>query len=167
MSLYTRRQILVLLTLLAIAGLGLAVGHWRRARPDLADRLEQLDRAPAPSSSLPPQSDGGTATEPSSSEPEPRRAPRGKAPPSAAKPRDSPADALSRPIDAPGPAMDLNRATALELTRLPGIGPALARRIVDARDADGRFARVDELGRVRGISARKVEQLRAFVTIAE
>jgi competence ComEA-like helix-hairpin-helix protein len=167
MSLYTRRQILVLLTLLAIAGLGLAVGHWRRARPDLADRLEQLDRAPAPSSSLPPQSDAGTATEPSSSEPEPRRAPRGKAPPRTATPRDSPADALSRPIDAPGPAIDVNRATALELTRLPGIGPALARRIVDARDADGRFARVDELGRVRGISARKVEQLRAFVTIAE
>jgi hypothetical protein len=40
MTLYTRRQILVLLLLLTVAGLGLAVGHWRRVRPDLAERLE-------------------------------------------------------------------------------------------------------------------------------
>ena len=59
MTLYTRRQILVLLILLAVAGLGLAVGHWRRARPDVADYLEQLDRAPAPGpSAVAPQPDG-------------------------------------------------------------------------------------------------------------
>jgi len=160
MTLYTRRQILVLLILLAVAGLGLAVGHWRRTRPDLADYFEQLDRASPPSSSLAPPSDSGAPAEPPSSEPEPRRARRGKAPRSSASPRGSPSDTAS-------PAIDLNRATAVELTRLPGVGPALARRIVDARDAEGRFARVDELGRVRGMSTRKIEQLRDFVTIAE
>jgi competence ComEA-like helix-hairpin-helix protein len=160
MILYTRRQILVLLLLLAVAGLGLAVGHWRRARPDLTDYLEQLDRAPAPSTGLAPQSDGGAPTEPSSSEPEPRRARRGKAPRSSANPRGSPTD--SSP-----PAIDLNSATAGELTRLPGVGPALARRIVNARDTEGPFGRVDELERVRGMSARKIARLRAFVTIAE
>ena len=160
MTLYTRRQIFVLLILLAVAGLGLAVGHWRRTRPDLADYFEQLDRASPPSSSLAPPSDSGAPAEPSSSEPEPRRARRAKAPRSSTSPRGSPTDATSS-------AIDLNRATAVELTDLPGIGPALARRIVDARDTAGRFARVDELGRVRGMSARKIEQLRAFVTIAE
>src|SRR5437899_833392 len=160
MTLYTRRQILVLLLLLAVAGLGLAVGHWRRSRPDLADYLEQLDRASPPSSSPAPPSGSGAPAEPSSSEPEPRRARRAKAPRSSSSPRGSPTDATSS-------AIDLNRATAVELTDLPGIGPALARRIVDARDTAGRFARVDELGRVRGMSARKIEQLRAFVTIAE
>jgi competence protein ComEA len=50
---------------------------------------------------------------------------------------------------------------------LPGVGPALARRIVDVRDADGPFAHIDELGRVRGMSMRKVEKLRAYVTIAK
>src|SRR5215510_9049087 len=45
MTLYTRRQILVLLVLLVITGFGLAVGYWRRARPDAVDYLEQLDRA--------------------------------------------------------------------------------------------------------------------------
>jgi competence protein ComEA len=161
MTPYTRRQILVLLILLAIAGLGLAVGHWRRTRPDVADYLEQVDRAPTPSSSLAtPQSDGGTPATPSASEPEPRRSRRSKAPRGLASPRGSPTDASS-------PAIDLNLATTVELTRVPGIGPALARRIVDAREAGGPFARVDELGRVRGMSARKIEKLRALVTIAE
>jgi len=160
MTLYTRRQIVVLLILLAVAGLGLAVGHWRRARPDLADSLEQLDRVPTPSSGLVPQSDGSAPAEPSSFRDEPRRSRRNSAPRGWAGPRGSPTD------ESP-PAIDLNRATAVELTRLPGVGPALARRIVDTRDTEGPFARVDELGRVRGMSARKIDQLRAFVTIAE
>jgi competence protein ComEA len=62
--------------------------------------------------------------------------------------------------------IDLNRATPDELTRLPGVGPALARRIVDARASDGPFTQIDELGRVRGISARTIDKLRAFVTVA-
>jgi len=48
MTLYTRHQLGVLLVLLGAAGLGLAVGHWRRAHPDLVDRIETLDRSPAP-----------------------------------------------------------------------------------------------------------------------
>jgi competence protein ComEA len=69
-------------------------------------------------------------------------------------------------VDTPADPIDLNRATTDELTRLPGIGAALAGRIVDTRDADGPFTRVDDLERVRGISARNVEKLRALVTIA-
>ena len=159
MTLYTRRQLLVLLILLVVAGFGLAVGHWRRARPDLTDYLEQLDRTQTPGPGIAPQSDGATG-ESSSRVPEPGPARRGKVPRSATSPRGSPGDETP-------PAIDLNRATAVDLTRLPGIGPALARRIVDARDAGGRFARLDELGRVRGMSARKIERLRDFVTIAE
>jgi len=159
MTLYTRRQILVLLVLLAIAGFGLAVGHWRRARPDTVDYLEQLDRAPAPSSNLTAPRRGEEPSSSPSSDPEPRPKRRMKDPRESERPPGAPADA-------PADAIDLNRATTVELTRLPGIGPALARRIVDVRDADGPFARVEELERIRGMSARKVEKLRAFVTIA-
>ena len=42
MALYTRRQLLVLLLLVATAGGGLAVGHWRRENPDTVDYLERL-----------------------------------------------------------------------------------------------------------------------------
>jgi len=45
MQLYSRRQVLLILLLTGAAGAGLAVDHWRRARPDLAERLEALDRA--------------------------------------------------------------------------------------------------------------------------
>ena len=51
--------------------------------------------------------------------------------------------------------------------RVPGIGAVLARRIVDAREADGPFASVDELRRVPGVSARRLEQVRALVTIPD
>jgi competence ComEA-like helix-hairpin-helix protein len=156
MAPYTRRQIVVLLIPLVIAGLGLAIGHWRRASPDVADSLEQLDRAPAaPSSPVVPRPESGAPAP--GSESEPRRSRRGK-------PSES-----TRPRSAPEPSpdtIDLNRATTDELTRLPGVGPALARRIVDVRDAVGPFTRVDELGRVRGMTARKIDKLRTFVTVA-
>src|SRR3989441_11816414 len=54
MTRYTRYQLIVLLVLLGAAGLGLAVGHWRRAHPDLSDRLEQFERTPRAASPLAP-----------------------------------------------------------------------------------------------------------------
>ena len=160
MTPYSRRQLLVLLILLAVAGLGLVVGHWRRAHPDLADHLEQLDRAEAPASSPELGGRGATPTR-SSEEPMPRRSRR------RASARDSLEGRPPAHVDAPGSALDLNRSTAIELTRLPGIGAVLARRIVDAREADGPFSSVDELRRVPGVSARRLEQVRALVTISD
>ena len=162
MTPYSRRQLLVLLILLAVAGLGLAVGHWRRAHPDLADRLEQLDRTEAPTASAPELGGrGATPTRPTE-ESAPRRS-RRRAPA-----RDTGADEPTPARgDAPSGAIDLNRSTAIDLMRLPGIGAVLSRRIVDAREADGPFASVDELRRVPGVSARKLAQLRALVTISD
>src|SRR2546426_8309172 len=54
MTRYTRHQLIVLLVLLGAAGLGLAVGHWRRAHPDLVDRVERFERTPQPASPLAP-----------------------------------------------------------------------------------------------------------------
>ena len=44
MGLYTRQQLLLLLSLLAAAGVGLGVVHWRAAHPELVERLEGIDR---------------------------------------------------------------------------------------------------------------------------
>lgn len=48
MDLYTRRQLTLLLIVVVVAGAGLGVDRWRRTHPEQADRLETLDRAPAP-----------------------------------------------------------------------------------------------------------------------
>jgi comEA protein len=67
--------------------------------------------------------------------------------------------------DAPaaGSIIDVNRATADELASLPGIGPALARRMVEWRGANGPFATVDDLEKVPGIGPATVERLRPQV----
>ncbi len=59
--------------------------------------------------------------------------------------------------------VDLNRATPEALERLPRIGPAVARRIVEDRTRNGPFRRVDDLRRVKGIGEKTLEKLRPFV----
>lgn len=61
--------------------------------------------------------------------------------------------------------MNINTATAAELDRLPGIGPAFAERIVLDRDENGPFGTVDDLVRVKGIGPKKLEKIRPFVTV--
>jgi competence protein ComEA len=65
-----------------------------------------------------------------------------------------------------GARLDLNRAGSGELELLPGIGPALARRIVEDRRAHGPFGRVEALLRVRGIGPRTLARLQALVVVA-
>jgi competence protein ComEA len=68
--------------------------------------------------------------------------------------------AVPRGPPRPDPSpIDLNRATATELEALPGIGPALAERIVQYRAARGPFARVEDLADVPGIGAATMEIL--------
>ncbi len=65
----------------------------------------------------------------------------------------------------PARRIDLNRARASELELLPGIGPSLARAIVEDRTAHGPFASLDDLQRVDGIGPRTVVRVRPFVVI--
>lgn len=62
------------------------------------------------------------------------------------------------------PVIDLNTASAGELELLPGIGPAMAQRIIDDRAARGPFRSLNDLDRVRGIGPRTLDALRNKVT---
>ncbi|MET1016143.1 MAG: ComEA family DNA-binding protein [Leifsonia flava] len=66
---------------------------------------------------------------------------------------------------ASGGPIDLNRATVADLDTLPRIGPALAQRIIDWRDANGGFSSVDELREVSGIGDKTFESLQDLVTV--
>lgn len=58
----------------------------------------------------------------------------------------------------------INSASASELQQLPGIGPALAKRIVETRSS-GRFASAEDLLRVPGIGKAKLAKLRDYVEV--
>lgn len=55
--------------------------------------------------------------------------------------------------------VNINTAGAAELETLPGIGPATATKIIADREKNGRYASVEDLGRVSGIGNKKIEAL--------
>lgn len=64
------------------------------------------------------------------------------------------------------PRVDVNTAGTAELESLPGIGPALARRIIDHRKAEGPFEKVEDLLEVKGIGPKMLSRLRDRVTVS-
>ena len=68
---------------------------------------------------------------------------------------------------APGPSLqtvNVNTATIAELDALPGVGPALAARIIEYRRKNGPFSSLEELDEVEGIGPGKLEDLADRVT---
>jgi len=62
--------------------------------------------------------------------------------------------------------VNINTASVEELDqRLPGIGPALAQRIVDYRQKNGRFTKPEDIMEVSGIGEKRYEQIRDLITV--
>lgn len=61
--------------------------------------------------------------------------------------------------------IDINTANQAELETLPGIGPALAQRIVDHRTANGPFERVEDITNVSGIGPSIFAQIQELITV--
>jgi DNA uptake protein ComE-like DNA-binding protein len=62
--------------------------------------------------------------------------------------------------------LDLDVATEAQIESLPGIGPALARRIPDDRAAHGPFGGADALRRVRGVTPSLLHRVDSAVTFS-
>ena len=69
------------------------------------------------------------------------------------------------PVAVEAGPIHLNAATAAQLQQLPSIGPHMAARILEYRQAHGRFKTLDELQQVRGIGARTVDKLKPLVVL--
>ena len=63
--------------------------------------------------------------------------------------------------------LDLNTATAAQLETLPGIGPALAERIIAYREENGPFISAEELLQVRGIGEKTLRGLEMYISVGE
>ncbi|HEX9760322.1 MAG TPA: helix-hairpin-helix domain-containing protein [Candidatus Acidoferrales bacterium] len=66
----------------------------------------------------------------------------------------------------PKEPLDLNTATKEELQKLPEVGPVTAEAIIRFREKSGPFRRVEDLLAVRGITKRRLEKIRPFVTVS-
>lgn len=88
-------------------------------------------------------------------------------------------DARSAPVASPIPSepkhipegrlkpVDVNRAGIEELITLPGIGPVLARRMVEQRQRRGWYKKVEDLLEVPGIGPKVLEKIRPWVRLGE
>lgn len=62
--------------------------------------------------------------------------------------------------------ININTAPATDLERLPGIGAKTAARIVDYRQKNGPFKKIEELMNVRGVGEKDFLKLKANITVA-
>lgn len=79
--------------------------------------------------------------------------------------RGQPVSAQSAALAPSGQLININTASASQLEALPGIGPVLARRIVEYRETRGRFESPEELVQVDGIGDVRFGKIQGLITI--
>jgi competence protein ComEA len=67
---------------------------------------------------------------------------------------------------APSAPLNLNTATVAQLDALPGVGTATAKLIVEHRQKNGGFKKVEELMNIKGIGEKSFLKLKSMVTVA-
>jgi competence protein ComEA len=82
--------------------------------------------------------------------------------PSVAQNKEKPAAKSTAPAAA---SVNLNSATQAQLETLPGIGAATAKRIIEYRQKNGSFKKVEELMNVKGIGEKAFLKLKAHITV--
>ena len=73
----------------------------------------------------------------------------------------SPATALAQKAKAASTEkVNINTATSEQLQTLPGIGPALAKTIIEHRTKNGKFSKIEELLNVKGVGEKKFQKIK-------
>jgi competence ComEA-like helix-hairpin-helix protein len=81
-----------------------------------------------------------------------------------AAPEDSIAGTAKEGIDEQSGKLNINTATKQQLLDLPGIGEVTANRILSYRTETGKFSSIDELRAIKGMSRKKIENLKPLIT---
>ena len=61
--------------------------------------------------------------------------------------------------------VNINTATQTELETLPGIGEAIASRIIEYREQNGKFNKIEDLQNVKGIGKAKFEDIKEYIVV--
>ena len=88
-------------------------------------------------------------------------------PAAAAQQKPSAAKTASRASAAPTTPVNINTATQEQLETLPGLGPKVAQRIIEYRQKNGNFKKVEDLMNVKGIGEKSFLKLKPMLTIAQ
>ena len=73
----------------------------------------------------------------------------------------NPAGALAQKAKAPSTEkVNLNTATVEQLMTLPGIGPSMAKKIIEHRTKNGKFTKIEEILNVKGIGEKKFQKMK-------
>jgi comEA protein len=65
----------------------------------------------------------------------------------------------------PDQKININTAQSEELQKLPGVGPAIAQRILDFRKENGNFKKVEDIMKVRGIGEKVFAKIKDLITV--
>jgi len=74
--------------------------------------------------------------------------------------------ASAKSVATPAAPVNLNTATQSQLETLPGIGPKAAQRILDYRQKNGNFKKIEDLMHVKGIGEKSFLKLKPLITVA-
>ena len=66
---------------------------------------------------------------------------------------------------ADAPKIDINKATLQELVQLKGIGKTYAERIIEYREKNGKFEKVEDIMKVKGIGQKKFEAIKDLIIV--
>lgn len=64
-----------------------------------------------------------------------------------------------------GHKININTASGEDLMKLPGIGPAMSRRVVEFRNTNGSFQTIEDIMQVKGIGDKKFEKMKDFIKV--
>lgn len=77
------------------------------------------------------------------------------------------APSASKSSPAPTSPINLNTATQAQFESLPGIGPKVAQRIIEYRQKNGQFKKIEDLMNVKGIGEKSFLKLKPYLTVSE